>query len=81
MELADQTALITGGTAGIGLAGARLMACEDTSIIITGRDAERGKTAGAGINDRPRGARFSASPRSSFMTGSTLHADGGGTAI
>ena len=50
MELADQTALITGGTAEIGLACARLLAREGTSIIITGRDAERGKAAAAGIN-------------------------------
>jgi NAD(P)-dependent dehydrogenase (short-subunit alcohol dehydrogenase family) len=48
MELIDQTALITGGTAGIGLACARLLAREGASVIITG---------------------------------STLHADGGGTAI
>ena len=54
MELADQTALITGGTAGIGLACARLLAPEGTSIIITGRDAERGKAAAAGINGSVR---------------------------
>jgi NAD(P)-dependent dehydrogenase (short-subunit alcohol dehydrogenase family) len=50
MELTDQTALITGGTAGIGLACARLLAREGTSVIITGRDAERGKGAAAGIS-------------------------------
>ena len=48
MELAYKTALITGGTAGIGLACARLMAQEGAAVIITGRDAERGKAAAAG---------------------------------
>jgi NAD(P)-dependent dehydrogenase (short-subunit alcohol dehydrogenase family) len=48
MELIDRKALVTGGTAGIGLACARLLAHEGTSVI---------------------------------TTGSTLHADGGGTAI
>ena len=158
MELIDQTALITGGTAGIGLACARLLAREGTSVIITGRDAERRKAAAASSTSprwsrqracpvhpptvppgppwnpspapgrRVRRARgpgqqrrapstktegveaewgdtneelgralplgrtaepeeiahavlFLASPRSSFITGSTLHADGGGTAI
>jgi NAD(P)-dependent dehydrogenase (short-subunit alcohol dehydrogenase family) len=49
MELMDQTALITGGTAGIGLAAARLLAHEGATVIITGRDAERGKAAAAGV--------------------------------
>ncbi len=53
MELAQQTALVTGGTAGIGLASARLLADEGASVIVTGRDADRGHTAAAQI-----GARF-----------------------
>ena len=40
MELTDQTALVTGGTAGIGLACARLMAREGASVVITGRDEQ-----------------------------------------
>lgn len=53
MELAQQTALVTGGTAGIGLASARLLAADGASVIITGRDAERGNAAAVEI-----GARF-----------------------
>ena len=152
MELADQTALITGGTAGIGLACAELLAREGASVISTGRDEQRGKSAAAGIDGSVRfvqadlsdiesveslirtwaaefGARgvgvnsvapgptktegveaewgeadeelgralplgrtaeteenahavlFLASPRASFITGSTPHADGGGSTI
>jgi NAD(P)-dependent dehydrogenase (short-subunit alcohol dehydrogenase family) len=50
MELSNQTALITGGTAGIGLACARLLAREGATVIITGRDEQRGKSAAAGVN-------------------------------
>lgn len=54
MELAYKTALITGGTAGIGLACARLMAREGATVIITGRDPERGKAAAASIDGSVR---------------------------
>ncbi len=54
MELAYKNALITGGTAGIGLACARLMSREGASVIITGRDAERGKAAAASIDGSVR---------------------------
>lgn len=54
MELACKTALITGGTAGIGLACARLMSREGASVIITGRDAVRGKAAAASIDGSVR---------------------------
>jgi len=55
MELANQTALITGGTAGIGLACARLLAREGASVIVSGRHERRGDAAAAGLNS---GARF-----------------------
>nr|WP_090340558.1 SDR family oxidoreductase [Mycolicibacterium malmesburyense]CRL69943.1 dehydrogenase [Mycolicibacterium malmesburyense] len=43
MELAYKNVLITGGTAGIGLACARLFAREGAAVIVTGRNAERGE--------------------------------------
>jgi NAD(P)-dependent dehydrogenase (short-subunit alcohol dehydrogenase family) len=54
MQLAYKTALVTGGTAGIGLACARLLAHEGASVIISGRDAERGTAAAAGIDGSVR---------------------------
>jgi NAD(P)-dependent dehydrogenase (short-subunit alcohol dehydrogenase family) len=139
-ESTNQTALITGGTAGIGLAVARLLVREGAAVIVSGRDRERGQKA---VNDIGGNIRFVqadladlnsvkshvlqsgyvdiivnnaasfpaalttnealgralplrrtaqaseiaqavlflASPRSSFVTGSTLHVDGGGTAV
>lgn len=53
MELTQQTALVTGGTAGIGLACARLLAAAGATVIVTGRDGDRGAAAAAAI-----GARF-----------------------
>jgi NAD(P)-dependent dehydrogenase (short-subunit alcohol dehydrogenase family) len=54
MELAYKTALISGGTAGIGLACARLLAREGAAVIVSGRNAERGKAAAAGIDGSVR---------------------------
>ncbi|BBX05296.1 SDR family NAD(P)-dependent oxidoreductase [Mycolicibacterium sp. ELW1] len=44
-ELSGQTALVTGGTAGIGLACARLLAGAGATVIVTGRDRRRGAAA------------------------------------
>jgi NAD(P)-dependent dehydrogenase (short-subunit alcohol dehydrogenase family) len=44
-DLQDYTALVTGGTAGIGLETARLLADRGARVIITGRDAEKGEAA------------------------------------
>jgi NAD(P)-dependent dehydrogenase (short-subunit alcohol dehydrogenase family) len=49
MELSNQTALITGGTAGIGAEAARLFVREGAHVIISGRDADRGAKAVADI--------------------------------
>ena len=47
MELHDRRALVTGGTAGIGLASARLLAEAGAEVSISGRDAARGAAAAA----------------------------------
>jgi NAD(P)-dependent dehydrogenase (short-subunit alcohol dehydrogenase family) len=54
MELIDQTAVITGGTAGIGLESARLLASEGATVIIAGRDRARGDKAVAAIGVNAR---------------------------
>ena len=52
-DLAGQIALVTGGTAGIGLEAARLLARHGAAVIITGRSSDRGAAAvaelGAGV--------------------------------
>ncbi|OBK52230.1 SDR family NAD(P)-dependent oxidoreductase [Mycobacterium kubicae] len=55
MELLDHTAVITGGTAGIGLESARLLASEGARVIVSGRDPARGAEAATAIG---AGARF-----------------------
>lgn len=54
MELANHTALITGGTAGIGWESARLLAAEGAEVTISGRDRQRGEKAAASIGARAR---------------------------
>jgi NAD(P)-dependent dehydrogenase (short-subunit alcohol dehydrogenase family) len=54
VELANHTALITGGTAGIGWESARLFAAEGAEVIISGRDRQRGESAAARIGERAR---------------------------
>ncbi len=54
-QLDGQTALVTGGTAGIGLACARLLAGAGAAVLITGRDRARGEAAAAALG---AGVRF-----------------------
>lgn len=54
MELLDYTAVVTGGTAGIGLESARLLASEGATVIITGRDRARGVEAAEAIGPNAR---------------------------
>lgn len=41
LGLRDRVCVVTGSTAGIGLAAARLLADEGASVVVTGRDSER----------------------------------------
>lgn len=52
--LNGQTALVTGGTAGIGMASARLLADAGATVLITGRNRERGESAAAAIGGDTR---------------------------
>lgn len=49
LQLSDKTALVTGGTAGIGLEIARALAVEGANVLITGRDQAKLDTAVADI--------------------------------
>lgn len=53
-KLTGQTALVTGGTAGIGMASARLLADAGATVLITGRNRERGESAAAAIGGDTR---------------------------
>jgi NAD(P)-dependent dehydrogenase (short-subunit alcohol dehydrogenase family) len=58
MALHGKTALITGGTSGIGRAVAERLAREGAEVIITGRDAARATEVVAGIESAGGTARF-----------------------
>ncbi|WP_153408773.1 SDR family NAD(P)-dependent oxidoreductase [Nocardia macrotermitis] len=58
MNLTGQTALVTGSTAGIGRATALLLAAAGATVIVSGRDADRGNDTVAEIIDDGGRARF-----------------------
>jgi NAD(P)-dependent dehydrogenase (short-subunit alcohol dehydrogenase family) len=51
MELDNKVALVTGGTAGIGLETARLLARGGAHVIISGRDVAKGKAGVESLGD------------------------------
>jgi NAD(P)-dependent dehydrogenase (short-subunit alcohol dehydrogenase family) len=52
LRLAGKRAIVTGGTAGIGLAIAKTLANEGVDVVITGRSKEKLKSAIAGIGSK-----------------------------
>ena len=59
LQLKNKTALVTGSTAGIGLAIAECLAVEGASVIVNGRTQERVSTAIQHIQQKSPGAKLS----------------------
>ena len=66
MALQGKTALITGGTSGIGRAVAERLASDGAEVIITGRDETRGQEVVEAIESAGGTARFVAADLASF---------------
>jgi NAD(P)-dependent dehydrogenase (short-subunit alcohol dehydrogenase family) len=66
MTLQGKTALITGGTSGIGRAVAERLASEGAEVTITGRDQARGHEVVAAVEAAGGRARFIAADLASF---------------
>src|SRR5215510_13290566 len=58
MDLQDQRVLVTGSTAGIGRETAKLFARRGATVVITGRDTERGAQTVAAIEAEGGRAEF-----------------------
>ena len=72
MSLQGKTALITGGTSGIGRAVAERFASEGAEVIITGRDHTRGREVVQAVEAAGGKARFIAADLASFEDVSRL---------
>jgi NADP-dependent 3-hydroxy acid dehydrogenase YdfG len=71
-ELAGQTVVLIGGSAGIGLETARRARSEGAQVILTGRDPERLERAARDV-----GAQSTAALINTAVTGATYDIDGG----
>src|SRR5438477_256352 len=58
MRLQGQVALVTGGYGGIGSATARMFAREGASVLVTGRNVERGQAVADSISEEGGAASF-----------------------
>ncbi len=75
-ELAASSALIVGGTAGIGLASARALAAAGVPrIVVVGRSAERGQLAAKSIAELGATAHFVAGDATDPTSAATVAAD------
>ena len=68
LKLGDKVALVTGSTAGIGLATARSLAREGAHVYVNGRTQERVDRAIAAILEETPAARVDAASRRDFST-------------
>ena len=75
-KLDGKTAVLTGATAGIGLATAKRFAAEGARVFITGRRQEQLGRVGD-LGDIAAAALFLASDDASFIAGTELFVDGG----
>jgi len=66
MTLHGKTALVTGGTSGIGRAVAKRLAADGAEVIVTGRDRQRGEEVVDAIMASGGKARFIAADLASF---------------